>query len=375
MRELIAEHINTLSPYVPGKPIEELERELGITGAIKLASNENPLGPSPKAIEAMCRAAASSHIYPDGSAHALREAIAAHTGQPAAEIVVGNGSNELLTLLARTFCLPGDHAVISDYAFIAYRVILQAEGMSWTSAPTLSRYATDVDALLDAVRPETRLMFIANPNNPTGTHLPGIALRRLLHAVPEHVIVVLDEAYHEYVQAPDYDTALTMRGLRERLVITRTFSKVYGMGGVRLGFAVMPAPMADYMNRVREPFNTSLMAQAGGIAALSDEDFVQRTVSTNAQGMATLCAGLDALATHGVSYIPSAANFLLIQTPHPGHAVYEGMLRQGVIVRPMGGYGLPQSLRITVGTTEQCARCLEALATVLNWLATGAARA
>lgn len=365
-RPLVPTHISALKPYVPGKPIEELERELGITGAIKLASNENPLGPSPKAVEAMLDVATRAHIYPDGAAYKLKEAVAAYAKCSLEEIAIGNGSNELLTLLVRTFAMPGDHAVISDHSFVAYRVIMGAEGMNWTSVPTLPGYKTDVDGMIAAVKPETRLVFIANPNNPTGTSLGTAEVTRLLKEIPPEVIVVLDEAYHEYVQREDYETGLRLRDLRERVVVTRSFSKVYGLGGARAGFAVGPAEMMDYLNRVREPFNCNAMAQAGAAAALTDFDFVQRSVEVNEQGRAQLEAGLAALSEFGVTWTPSDTNFLLIETPHEGRVVYDGMLRQGVIVRPMAGYGLPNSLRVTIGTQSECERALSALAHVLE---------
>jgi histidinol-phosphate aminotransferase len=360
-RPLVAPHIDALKPYVPGKPVEELERELGITGAIKLASNENPLGPSPMAVAAMREAMGQAHIYADGSAYRVREAFARYAGIPMEEVVTGNGSNELLTLVARTFCLPGDHAVISDYSFVAYRVIMQAEGMVWASTPVKGDFETDVDALLAAVKPETRLVFLANPNNPTGTYLTEQALTRLLTEIPPEVIVVVDEAYHEYVQASDYKSALELRHLRERLLVTRTFSKVYGLGGVRLGFMVGPEPMIGFVQRVREPFNCSIFAQVAGVAALADHEFVARSVEVNEQGRAIMEAGLAELAGDGVTWTPSQTNFLLVHVRQPGVEIYDRMLRDGVIVRPMGPYQLPNSLRITIGTPEECARCLAAL--------------
>ena len=271
MRPLVNSSIASLKPYVPGKPVEEVKRELGLDDVLKLASNENPLGPSPKALEAMTGALGSAHIYPDGAAFALKEAIATYIGVSPTELATGNGSNELLTLLARTFCLPGDHAVISDTSFIAYRVIMSAESMQWTSVPTLGgeAFETDVDAMLAAIKPGvTRMVFVANPNNPTGTYLPRTKLSQLLAQAPPEVIVVVDEAYHEYVQAPDYVSALELRHLRERLVVCRTYSKIFGMGGARLGFAVSTPEIMDYLNRVREPFNCNAIAQAAGVAAL-----------------------------------------------------------------------------------------------------------
>lgn len=360
-RPLVDAYIDALQPYVPGKPVEELERELGIQGAIKLASNENPLGPSPMAVAAMQAALGQSHIYADGAAYRVREAIAAYEGVPMGEVVCGNGSNELLTLVARTFCHPGDHAVISDYAFVAYRVIMQAEGMVWTSAPVREGFEMDVDALLAAVKPETRVVFLANPNNPTGTYLNSAALERLLTEIPPEVIVVVDEAYHDYVKADDYKSALALRHLRERLLITRTFSKVYGLGGVRLGFMVGPQEMIDYVQRVREPFNCSIFAQVAGVAALQDHEFVRRSVEVNEQGRASMEAALAELAADGVTWTRSQTNFLLVHVKQPGAQIYDRMLRDGVIVRPMGPYKLPHALRITIGTQAECERCMAAL--------------
>lgn len=367
-RALVGQHIESLKPYVPGKPIEELERELGIEGAIKLASNENPLGPSPLAMEAIEQAIKQVHFYPDGAAHSLKAAISRRLNLPHEELAIGNGSNELLTLVARTFCMPNDHAVISDYSFIAYRVIMQAEGMRWDSVPTLAGFETDLDAMLEAITSQTRVVFVANPNNPTGTYLKAEALRAFLAAVPEEVIVVVDEAYHEYVQADDYDTALNMRQTRERLLVMRTFSKVFGLGGMRIGFAVGPPALIDYLNRVREPFNCGLLAQKAAAAAFFDDTFIARSVEVNEQGRAYLEAHLSSMAARGVSWTPSQTNFLLIHTPHSGPTLYDALLHQGVIVRPMGPYALPQSLRVTIGTLPECERFIQALDVALTQL-------
>ena len=358
----VPDHIAAIKPYVPGKSLEELERELGITGAIKLASNENPLGPAPAAVEAMQRAAQRAHLYPDGAAFALKRALAARLGTGLEELAVGNGSNELLTLMVRTFCQPGDHAVVPTCSFVAYRVILQAAGIPWTDAPLRPGYQPDVDALLEACEPTTRLLFLANPNNPTGTYLGAEGLRRLLEQTPPEVLVVIDEAYDAYVQAEDYVSALEMRDLRERLIVTRTFSKVYGLGGARCGWAVGPAELIDYVNRVREPFNCNALAQAAATAALGDDDFVRRSVELNEAGRQVLEAGLAELEDREVSWTPSQTNFLLVHLgQRQGTRIYDRMLRQGVIVRPMTGYGLEHSVRITIGTEDQCHRCLGAL--------------
>lgn len=361
MTDLVAKHIQTLKPYEPGKPIEELERELGITNSIKLASNENPLGPSPKAVEAMSALLSQTHIYPDGAAFRLRERISQKFGVAMPEVVIGNGSNELLTLLVRAFLLPEHNAVVSEYAFVAYRVVLTAAGIPIKTVPVKPGFVQDLEAMAAACDENTRMVFLANPNNPTGTYANREELTAFLKAVPEHVIVVLDEAYVEYAQAPDYAQGLEFRGLRERLVICRTFSKCYGLAGVRVGFAVGPAEMMDFVNRIREPFNCSLLGQAAALAALDDEEFVRRSVECNETGRATLEAGLAAMADLGVSWVPSQCNFLMVKMPVSGKAVYEAMLRRGVIVRPMAPYGLPDYLRITIGTPSEVARCVEAL--------------
>lgn len=365
-KSLVPDHIASIKPYVPGKPIEELERELGITNSIKLASNENPLGPSPRAMEAIRAHVQDVHFYPDGAAYRLKEACADYVGAKFEEVAIGNGSNELLTLIARTFCMPGDHAVISDYSFIAYRIIMQAEGMTWTSTPMKGDFQIDVDAMLDAIEPgRTRLLFIANPNNPTGTYIPREDLERILTTTPEDVVVVIDEAYHEYVQASDYVSAVELRHLRENLIITRTFSKAFGLGGMRVGFAVAPAHLIDYINRVREPFNCNLLGQVAATAALQDMAFISESVKVNEEGRAVVERGLASLG-EGVRHTPSQTNFLLIHTGRPAGPLYDSMLRKGVIVRPMAGYGLAESLRVTLGTAAQCERFLAAFGDALS---------
>ena len=363
MRRLVEPHIQKLKPYQPGKPIEELERELGIEGAIKLASNENPLGAPPKARDALALAVSNAHLYPDASAHRLRERLSAHLGVPMDEIVHGNGSNELLTLLVRTFCSPGDHCVIHERSFIAYRVIMGAENVEWTEAELGEDFEPRIDTLLEAVRPETRILFLANPNNPTGTHVSATELERLLREVPEDVIVVLDEAYHEYVTAEDYASALTMRNLRERLVVLRTFSKAWGLAAARVGYGVSTPEIIDYINRVREPFDVNLLGQEAARAALDDARHIERSIEVNEEGRAVLADGLSSL---GLRWIPSHTNFLLVQSPFDGVELYEALLRKGVIVRPLVPYGLLEYVRISIGTPTECERAIRALGEVLS---------
>lgn len=367
-KALVGSNILELKPYQPGKPIEELERELGITGSIKLASNENPLGPSPMAVEAVREAAGGLHIYPDGAIYGLRERIAQFMDVSMDEVIVGNGSNEVLTMLVRAFVQPGETAVVSDYSFVAYRVILKGANVPTTVVPMADGYVHDLDAMAAAIDDTTKVVFIANPNNPTGTHVGAGALERFLESVPDDVIVVVDEAYIEYALADDYASAMTLRNLHPRLVVTRTFSKCYGLAGLRCGFGIAPAEMVGYMNRIREPFNSNLLAQVGAKRALDDVEFVKRSVAANEEGREILEAGLGELAGKGVSWISSQTNFLLVKMPVEGIEVYDGMLREGVIVRPMAGYGLHEYVRISIGTRAESERCVAALQRVIGKL-------
>ncbi|MBU0552397.1 histidinol-phosphate transaminase [Myxococcota bacterium] len=368
MRALIRDAVEGLRPYQTGKPIEELERELGITDIIKLASNENPLGSSPKALDALREKLNTLHLYPDGAAFTFRTALAESLGVGFDEVVVGNGSNELLMLIARTFIRPGEAGLIPAYAFAVYPIALATVGAPFQVIPTLPNYVTDLDGMLEAIRPETKLVYLAHPNNPTGTHLPGEALRRFVGEAPEGVIIVLDEAYSEYADAPDYINAMSLRGLRERLIITRTFSKCYGLAGARVGYAVGPVEMMGYLHRVRDPFNCNLVAQVMATAALSDHEFLARSVAHNARVGRRFMSLLDDMADLGVTYTPSQTNFILVETPFEAGVVYDALLRRGVIVRPMGGYQIPRGLRITIGTEAEIERCVLALRASLEAL-------
>jgi len=357
---LVLPSVETLVPYEGGKPIEELARELGVTSAIKLASNENPLGPSPKALEAARARIGEVHLYPDGAAYRLREAIAAHHGIDMGEVIQGNGSNELLDLIVRTFARPEHHIVFAEPAFVVYRIAALSGGIPFTAVPTRD-LTHDLEAMAAAVRPNTRVLFVANPNNPTGTHVGRSAVERLLREVPPEVVIVMDEAYIEYADAPDFPDSLKLRGLRERLLVTRTFSKIYGLAGLRVGYAVGPARLVDYMNRVRAPFNVSGVAQAAAIAALSDTEHLENSRSHNLRERERLTRELTRL---GLRVAPSHANFVLADVGRPARPVYDALLRRGVIVRPFGN--LPTSLRITVGTSSENSRFLESLAEVLS---------
>lgn len=358
---LVIPTIEGLAPYEGGKPIEELARELGITDAVKLASNENPLGPSPKALEAAGRVLADSHRYPDGAAYDLRAKLAAKHGVKMDEILLGAGSNELLDLAVRTFCTPAQHIVFAEPSFVVYRIAALSSGVPFTAVPLTAGLVHDLAAMAAAVTPQTRILFVANPNNPTGTHVGRAAVEKLLREVPPEVIVVMDEAYFEYADAPDYPNSLELRGLRERLLVMRTFSKIYGLAALRVGYAVGPRQLIDYMNRVRAPFNVSTLAQAAAIAAIDDQRHVDAARSLNQKERARVKAALEA---RGLWVAPSQANFVLVDVKRPARAVYDALLKQGVIVRPFAS--LPTSLRVTLGTERENDRFLKSLDAVLS---------
>lgn len=372
MKPLVAPYIEKVKPYAPGKPIEELQRELGLTDIIKLASNENPLGTSEKVREAVRAALGQLHLYPDGAAYRLKEAICRFHGVEMAEVATGAGSDELLMLAIDTFidpaATPQQEGVVTEYSFSSYPISLLGHGARVVRVPERDGFQVDVDALIAACGPATKMLFLANPNNPTGTYVAGAGLKRLLSEVPEHVIVVVDEAYHDYIRAQDYVSALELRALRERLIITRTLSKVYGLAGLRVGYAVSTPQIIDALNRIRKPFNVSLVAQAAAVAALEDREFVAESVRVNDAGRAQYEQAFAQMKPLGVEWVPSQTNFLLVKLPVAGKAVYEAMLRRGVILRPMDGYGLPNYLRISIGTQAENARCLAGLTEVLTAL-------
>jgi histidinol-phosphate aminotransferase len=363
VRHLVPEWIRTLTPYPPGKPIEEVERELGISGSIKLASNENPLGPSPKAMAAVADALRAVHLYPDGSAFYLRRRLADRHDVSPDDILVGNGSNEIIELIVRTFLRPRDEAVMADQAFVIYRMVVQAVAATPRVIP-LRNFTHDLEAMAEAVTPRTRLIFLANPNNPTGTIFRRTAWEAFLRGLPpRQLLVVADDAYADYVEDPEYPDTIALRGDGNVPVVTlRTFSKLYGLAGLRIGYAVAPAPVIEAMQRIRQPFNVNALALVGALAALEDVEHVQRTLAVNREGMRVLTEAFRRLE---LPFVPSAANFILVRVGR-GLAVYEALLRQGVIVRPMDGYGLPEYLRVTIGLPEENARFIEALETALR---------
>jgi len=361
IRALVPEWIRALAPYPPGKPIEELEREYGIYGSIKLASNENPLGPSPKAVAAITAALGDLHRYPDGNCFYLKRAVAKKHGVSPDALIFGNGSNEIIELAVRTFLQRGDEAVMADQAFVIYRLVVQAAGASSRLVP-LRNFTHDLDAIAEAITPATRIVFLANPNNPTGTIFRRREWQEFLASLPPHVIVVMDEAYFEYVDDPEYPDSLAAHGSGRPLITLRTFSKIYGLAGLRIGFGVAHPELIEVMNRVRQPFNVSSLAQVAVLAALDDDEHVERTRRCNRDGMLFLQMHCERL---GLEYVRSCANFLLIRAGN-GARVYEALLRQGVIVRPMSVYGFPEHVRVTVGTADENQRFITALEQVLR---------
>ena len=366
-QELAVPGVRALRPYQPGKPQAELEREYGIRHAVKMASNENPLGPGPLALAAAQAALTDIARYPESSGHLLTGRLArSHAVAPAC-ITLGNGSNDVLDMIARAFLGPGTEAVYSRHAFAVYPIVVQAVGATARVAaahdgsrgPALGH---DLAAMRALVSPATRVVFIANPNNPTGTWLAAEELRAFIDALPDHVLVVVDEAYFEYVAEPRYPDTMQWLSACPRLIVTRTFSKAYGLAGLRVGYAVSSPAIAELLHRVRHPFNVNNLAQAAALAALDDSAHLERTVRVNREGMQQLMDGLVAL---GVSPTESVGNFILFDCGRPAAALYEQLLREGVIVRPVANYGPPHHLRVTVGLAEENAQFLRALERVL----------
>jgi histidinol-phosphate aminotransferase len=355
--------VRNLAPYVTGKPISELGRELGITDIIKLASNENPLGPSPLVLRAMQAALNEVRLYPDGNGHDLKVALAARHRVSLSQVTLGNGSNDLLNLLAEAFLISTTRAVYSQYAFAIYELVVAATGAMATVVPARAEnsaapFGHDLEAMLAAVTPDTRLVFIANPNNPTGSWNDAAAVRRFLERVPATCIVVLDEAYFEYARTHDCPDGVELTREFSNLVVLRTFSKAHALAGVRLGYAISHPDVADVLNRVRQPFNVNLIALVAAKAALADTGQVDRAVALVAAGVPQVTRGLQAL---GVKVYPTAGNFVLADVGASGQVVYEKLLHKGVIVRPVGSYGLTRCVRITIGTEQQNERLLQAM--------------
>jgi len=361
-------YVRAIAPYQPGKPISELAREYALDerAIIKLASNENPLGPSPRAVAAIQRELAELSRYPDGNAFDLKAALSRRHGLPQDAIVVGNGSNDVLEAAAAAFLAPGRASVFSQHAFAVYPLATLARGAKCIVVPARD-YGHDLDGMLAAITPDTRMVFIANPNNPTGTFVAGGELEAFLDRAPRDVLVVLDEAYNEYLPPELRYDSVRWLAKHPNLLVTRTFSKVYGLAGLRVGFGLCDPKVADLMNRVRQPFNVNSLALAAAAAALEDKEFVARSCEVNRAGMRQLEQGFAALA---LRHIRSVGNFVSVEVPRSGGearagAVFENLLRQGVIVRPVAGYAMPDHLRVTVGTPEENARFLAALKSAL----------
>ena len=358
----VPEHIRELVPYPPGKPVEELKRELGVEEIVKLASNENALGPSPRARKAVREAAERLHLYPDGSCWALREALARRFRCRMEEVVVGNGSNELIDLLVRVFVRPGVRVVSSFPSFLMYQKMVQAMGGENRVIP-LKDFTHDLDAILEEMDGRTRLVFLDNPNNPTGSVISEERLERFLERAPSECLVVLDEAYMEFAAPGATVSGVEFLGRDQRVVTLRTFSKAYGLGGLRLGYGIMDASIAGLLDRVRQPFNVNAAAQAAGLAALEDREHLNATLAMVEEGKALFQEELPRL---GVTVFPSHTNFILVDLGRDARPVYESMLRQGVIIRPMSAYGFPHHIRITVGLPHENRRCLAALERALG---------
>lgn len=361
--DLAPDYIRAIAPYQPGKPISDLAREMGLDPSqiVKLASNENPLGASPKAYLAMQDALEDIARYPDGNSFALRDAVCQKFGLKPGQLVFGNGSNDILELAARAFLVPGSEAIYSQHAFAVYALATQAVGAIGIAVPA-REFGHDLDAMIAAIRPKTRIVFIANPNNPTGTMLEKSALLAFLRKVPKQVLVVLDEAYDEYMPAEAKSQSFEWSAEFENLIISRTFSKAYGLAGLRIGYGVASPDVADMMNRVRQPFNVNSVAQAAAVASLNDGDFVERSYALNRAGMLQLTQGFNRL---GLSYIPSFGNFVSFRIEN-ANAVYRKLLESGVIVRPIANYEMPDYLRVSVGLFDENARFLEVLEKIVN---------
>ncbi len=356
--------VQKLSPYVPGKPVDELARELKLdpAGIVKLASNENPLGPSPKALAAIQAELSELTRYPDGNGFVLKQGLAQRYSVGVHQVTLGNGSNDILELVARAYLAPGLNAVFSEHAFAVYPIATQAVGAEGR-AVAAKNWGHDLDAMADAIDENTRVVFVANPNNPTGTWFDAAALGTFLARVPAHVLVVLDEAYIEYAEGQELPDGLAYLADYPNLLVSRTFSKAYGLAALRVGYAISSPVIADVLNRVRQPFNVNSLALAAACAALDDVDYLAASRRVNDAGMAQLERGFRQL---GLEWIPSRGNFIAVDFARDAAPINQALLREGVIVRPVAGYGMPTFLRVSIGTERENARFLDVLAQVLQ---------
>ncbi len=361
MKLTVPDFILSIKPYAPGKPLEELEREYGIQNSIKLASNENPLGPSPMAAAAIQREISGLHRYPDGSGYYLVEKLSRKLNIAPEKIILGNGSDEIIGMLARALLQPGDEAIMTDPSFLMYDIMVRSVGADSVRVP-LKAMDIDLKAIQNRITPKTRMIFLTNPNNPTGRILARKAFESFLAEIPSDILVVLDEAYIEFVTAPDCVDSLSLIDARQPVAVLRTFSKAYGLAGLRIGYGVMPSEITSLLHRIRQPFNAGSLAQAGALAALDDDAFLKRTVELVHTELDYLYGELDRM---GYPYFATQANFFLIDVARSADEVFESMLRQGVIIRSMTAYGYPQYIRVNVGLHSENVRFIEALSTVM----------
>ena len=352
--------IDTIQPYQGGKPIEEVRRELGITDIIKLASNENSLGPSPLAMQAISESAAQVHLYPDGNAYYLKEDLAAHIGISAEHLILGNGSNDVLQLIAEAYVAPDDEIIYAAGAFVVYSLVTKLCSATAVVVPMVN-HTHDLSAMAAAITNKTKVIFVANPNNPTGTMVTAEETAAFLEQVPEDVLVVFDEAYYEYVERSDYPQTLPYVLEGRNFIITRTFSKIYGLAGLRIGYGIAPPPLVETLNRVRQPFNCSLVGQVAARAALKDTAHVVKSREANSIGKSFLYKAFDEM---GLDYVETEGNFIMLHLEQPGAAIVDALLKEGVIVRPITGYGYPNAVRVTIGTQQENEKFIKALKVV-----------
>jgi histidinol-phosphate aminotransferase len=352
---VVKPHIRDLAPYKPGKPMEELERELGIAHSIKLASNENPLGPSPKAVEAMREAAGKVNRYPDGASFALRGKLAARLGVQTNQLVFGTGADEILELIAKTLIGPGDEVVYAWPSFAMYPIVIKGMGATGVPVPLTSDFVHDLDAMAAAVTDKTRVVMICNPNNPTGTSVGAEAFSAFVKELPADVVLAVDEAYFEFVRREDYPDVVALIKKRPGTIVLRTFSKVYGLAGTRIGYGIVDSELASYLERARHPFNVNSLAEVAALAALDDAEHAEKTLAMNAAGIDYLTAEFEKL---GIETWPTDANFILAKT---GAGIFDALLTRGIIIRPMAGFGLPDHTRISIGLPEENERLINAI--------------
>jgi histidinol-phosphate aminotransferase len=360
-RSLANHHIRNITPYQPGKPIEEVERELGIPSVIKLASNENPLGASPFAIAAAQKALTKAHLYPDAGCYDLKQMLSKFLHVQPTQLTIGNGSENILEIITKAYLPQNSAAILSQYAFLTIQLLIASFAAEMITIPAKD-FGHDIRSMIAAINEKTRIIFVVNPNNPTGTYTSADDMRLLLESVPPHILIVVDEAYHEYIDCADYLNMLPMLDQYPNLVITRTFSKAYGLAGMRLGYAISSLEIADILNRARLPFNVNSAAGAAAVAALQDQNHIVKTIALNKQGMQQLIDGFKKMQ---MEYIPSLGNFITINIKQDARAIYQKLLYEGVIVRPLLAYDLPTHLRVTIGTADENDKLLRALHTTV----------